>query len=82
VHVIMTLRADDDGPLFLDLIGVFSTSKRAKEIIEKINKRETIPGLDYEELQPFDGAGVVGVSKLNEVISNEGKTNQQLGRED
>lgn len=82
MHVIMTLRAGDDGPLFLDLIGIFSTSKRAKEIIDKVNKREPIPGLDYEELQPFDGVGVVGVSKLNEVVRNEGKTSQQFGRED
>lgn len=83
IYPVMTMRADcDDGPVFLDLIGCFSTLKRAKDIIKKVENREAIPGLDYNELQPFDAVALVGSFTINRVVQNEEKTQRELGRID
>jgi len=83
IYPVMTMRAEcDDGPMFLDLIGCFSTLKRAEGIIKQIESREEIPGLDYNELQPFDAVALLGSFELNRVVQNENRTQRQLGHID
>jgi len=83
LYEVMTMKGEcHGGPVFLDLIGVFSTLKRANAIIQMIENREAIIGFDYEELQPYDGVALVGSCELNKVVKNENRTQRQLGRID
>jgi hypothetical protein len=72
----MTMQSGDNGPIFLDVIGCFSTLKRAKEIIDMIESGMKIPGLDYDTLQPCDGVAMVGSFEINKTVR---KTKHELG---
>lgn len=55
-----------------DIIGVYTSKKRAWVISTKVNNREPIKGLDYNNLNEFTNVGVFS-RNLNDTITNEDK---------
>jgi len=56
VYVVITVCSITaiDADMFGDVIGVYSTEKKAEDIVNKMRKRKKIEGLDYNNLVEFD----------------------------
>jgi hypothetical protein len=55
----------------MDIIGVFSTLKKAEEIRDKVKAEEPIKGLNYALLTDHDDVVIACHCSLNEIITND-----------
>jgi glutamate mutase epsilon subunit len=70
VYIVVTYNNDGDCDLYSDVIGVYASDNAAENLAEKLTKRKSIRGIDYNALQPFDGAAVL-VFDLGRHINNK-----------
>ena len=54
--VATTTSLDGDVDLICDVILVTEDEAKATELVSKLENREPIKGLDYDQLVPYDGA--------------------------
>lgn len=71
LFIVATVENILDIDVFLDIIGVFSTLKKAEEIRDKVKAEEPIEGLNYALLIDHDDVIVACHCKLNEIITND-----------
>ena len=72
VHVVQTFMefADDEiGTRGGQIIGVYNDEKVAKYIAKKVEKKEPIPGINYDNLIDYDEVEII-TFELNETITN------------
>lgn len=71
LYVVATIGNILNMDVFMDIIGVFSTLKKAEEIRDKVKAKEPIEGLNYALLQDHEDVVVACTCCLDKVLSND-----------
>lgn len=71
LYVVATIGNILNMDVFMDIIGVFSSLKKAEEVRDKIKAKEPIEGLNYALLQDHEDVVVACTCCLDKVLSND-----------